>query len=148
MIEIVDARQTHVGPVANGLCDDIKVEYQKIGLRPRAGLRRLFDESSYCKTALLDGKPIAMWGVIGSEMATHGEIWLSLSEMGRMQRKALVRIARREVENLAVLRGMLVATMMCEDARAKRFLQMLGFRQVGDDVSQLGVPITRMVLEA
>jgi len=145
-VEIVDARETHVGPVANNLSAETLETFRKIGIRPRAGLRRLMDDSAYCRAALVDGRPIALWGVMGSDIASSGEAWFSLTEHGRRQRKAIVRHAREELRAMLATKSELFSSILCSDARAKRFAEFLGFECVDQDVTPGGIPFFRGIL--
>lgn len=144
--EVVDASLVHIGPIANNLDADALERYAEIGVRPRAGLRRLLDESAYCRTALLDGKPVAMWGVLGSDLASCGEVWLSITERARGHRMKIVRLARKELRAMMSTKVMLISSVLCNDARGKRFAEFLGFDCTDLDEAPGGIVFFRGIL--
>src|SRR5262245_60918474 len=77
--EICTVRPTHIGPVAADLDEVTTGFFDQIGVRPRRGLRQLISSSSYSRVALLDGRPLALWGLLGTDLATAAEPWLSLT---------------------------------------------------------------------
>ncbi len=144
--EVVDAQLVHVGPVASDLEQATLDTFRTIGVRPRAGLRRLLDVSAYCRAALLDGKPVALWGVMGPELATCGEAWLSITNRARAERKQIVRLARRELRAMLATKVMLVSSVLCNDARGKRFAEFLGFDCSDREEVAGGIPFYRGIL--
>lgn len=63
-VEVVPARATHVGPIASRIRAIDRVECEAMGHSPRAALRSGFLLSDRCYTALVDGRPEAMFGVV------------------------------------------------------------------------------------
>jgi hypothetical protein len=103
----------------------------EMGFNPREGLRRALIASSYCRTALIDGKPAAMWGVIGGLMAHSANVWLVLSDEAVRIPRAVLREAKAELGHIMQDYVVVSATVLPDDAAAIRFALHLGFG--GDD---------------
>ncbi len=130
-IRIEPARAVHVGPVANNLSAEEDARTHRMGLRPRAALRRLVANSPYRRVILADGKPVAIWGVAGSLLASEAELWLVATPAARRIGRRLARLVRPEVDDLAARHPRLRVTMAAEDAAALRFARFAGARMVG-----------------
>jgi hypothetical protein len=100
-----------------------------INTTPRRLIRWLLGQSCYsrARAALLDGDPIALWGLMGTALATTGHIWFSVTTEARARRFTLVREAAREIEGLFQTKLALESLVLADDNRAVRFLQFMGF---------------------
>lgn len=93
MIEIVTARPTHVGPIANRMREIDRLECSAAGHSPKDALRLGLMTSSIVWTALIDGRPEAMFGAVPiSEINGRGAAWLLMTDAAARQRRALVRL--------------------------------------------------------
>jgi hypothetical protein len=126
-LEIVEGRALHVGPVASAIDDLERGTFAAFQVKPRVALREMVRQSAYCRTGLLDGRPVAMWGVTGPAVASGGEVWLALSLAARQRRFLIVRTALREVRAMMAFKHELVSCLFCREARAFRFADFLGF---------------------
>jgi hypothetical protein len=99
-----------------------------VGVDVHAEMVRVFDRSSFRRSAFVDGKLVAMGGVVGSMLAPHGFVWLALAEdFSARHRIAVAREAKRWTGRLTETRTALTALCLLEDAPSWRFLQFLGF---------------------
>lgn len=103
------------------------------GFNPREGLRRAFRASVYARTAMVEGRPIAMWGIAGGILSDGAYVWLVLSDEVRRLPKAIVREARAELALAAGRYRHIAATVLPEDEASLRFALHLGFGGDGDD---------------
>src|SRR5688572_12733619 len=121
MIEIVPARLTHVGPIANRMREIDQLECAIFEHTPREALRNGLIASTVAWTALIDGRPEAMFGASTiSLLDGTGRPWLlmtdeavkhavSLTRLGRIYTAAIHRHYERlenwvHVENAAAIR--------------------------------------------
>ena len=137
---IVPASIRHIRPMAKAMRREAAVALDGFGFNPRAGLRRCFVSSFHCRTALIDGRPVAMWGVVGTLLGDSAYVWLVLSDEIRAMPRAILREAKTELDRAAEDYPRIMATILPEDAASVRFAAHLGFVN-SDDPSADRVPI-------
>ena len=75
--DLVSARLTHVGPIASRIRDMDRIECEALGRSPKDALRGGLRSSLDAYTALADGKPVAMIGVVPVSLINgKGTIWM------------------------------------------------------------------------
>lgn len=135
---IVKASVRHVKPMALNMRPAGYFAMQHYGGDPRRAVFQAFRQSFYCRVALIDDKPVAMWGVAGTLLNDRAEVWLVLShEIGNMP-LAIVREARTELNKVTEDYSYLEATILPEDAASIRFAQFLGFSAGEEDRIPIG----------
>lgn len=131
--EIVKASARHVRPMSKRMRVAGSIAMQNYGENPRSALHRVFVASTYCRTALIDDKPAAMWGVAGNLLSETAFVWLVLAEeTGRMPH-AIVREARSELQRVMDNYSRIMMTVLPDDAPSVRFALHLGFRPMDGD---------------
>jgi hypothetical protein len=131
--EIVAASVRHIRPMSKRLRTAACITLQRFGQDPRRGLHRAFISSNYCRTALIDGRPVAMWGVCGALMSNVASVWLVIAEDIVNLPLAIVREARTELSRVMGNYHELVTTVLPDDEAAVRFALYLGFQGFEDD---------------
>lgn len=126
--EIVDAKPWHCGQ----MCRLLRVEHHRslamIGADVHRELRARFDESSYRKAWLIDGRLAALGGMTGTAMSAHGLIWMALSHDAMRFPLAVVKEARRQIDMMMMVRRELATMILGGDETSRRFAVFLGFR--------------------
>lgn len=135
--DIVPARALHIRPMARQLRAAACITLQGFGLNAREALRRAFIASPYCRTAVADGKPIAMWGVKHTVLGDTGVVWLVLSDAVTKMPVAIVREARIELARVMAQLDEVAITVLPDDEAAVRFAVFLGFHDRDNDDSHL-----------
>jgi len=106
------------------------VECAAVGLTPYGALRQGLEASVHARTAVLDGEPIAMFGIapLGGLLSTTGAIWLLGTEAMRAQRVALMRLPLGYIDG-AFEAGFqhLLNYVHADNVVAVRWLRRLGF---------------------
>ena len=97
------------------------------GRKPRRLLRRYLNLSYDSRTALIDGRPVAMWGYIGSEIGTEAYVWFCLADDVRRLCFRVAYGAIRELNRVMAAKRTINGKVICSDERAKRFARFLGF---------------------
>lgn len=126
----------HVKPLALSLTQTACGTLRAFGLEPRRALFRAFTDSRYSRTALIDGIPVAMWGIIGPALSGNAEVWLALGDKASRYPLSIVRRTKSELADMAERCGILYARIRREDRRAMLFAVTMGFRiseQADDD---------------
>lgn len=126
---VVAASVRHIKPLSMALRAGACATLRDFGADPRQALRRAYVDSFYCRTALIGGVPVAMWGAQGSLLSDHAVVWLALGHDAARHPLAVVRAARRELALMCATRDNLHAVISQDDAGALVFAESLGFRR-------------------
>lgn len=128
MIEVVPARPLHVGPIATRMRDIDRLECMIGGLSPKQALREGLMGSATVWTALVDGRPEAMFGVVPvSTIEGRGCVWLLMTDDAMRHRKALVRLGWRYTQALHRHFPVLENIVHAHNHLAIRWLARLGY---------------------
>lgn len=130
--QVVPASIRHVRPMARQIRAAAAITLQGFGFHPREALRRAFVASHYCRTALMDGKPIAMWGVKGTMLDEIAFVWLVLSDGVTHMPVSVVKEAQRELAKIMRTVDEVAITVLPDDEAAVRFAVYLGFHDRDD----------------
>lgn len=92
MIRLVEAKRGHVAPIARAMREWDRVECAAFGRTPRQALRLGLAASALSATVLMQGRPIAMFGVTPiSVIEGRGCVWfLGTDAVRRFPRELLV----------------------------------------------------------
>lgn len=138
MIEVVPATARHVNRIAKGMAAIDAKECRTMGHSPKEALRLGLRQSTVAGTVMLDGQPIAMFGVVTSSLITGaGRVWLLMTDEARAQSKALVVLGRKITEALHNEFDILHNHVHADNRRAVRWLRFLGY-EVGPVVEIRG----------
>lgn len=134
---VVPSSVRHVKPMSSKLRAAACITLQSFGMSPRPALHRAFVASNYCRTALLDDSPIAMWGVKETILDDTAVVWLVLSDKVTRMPIAIVREARAELAKVMATKREIAITVLPDDEAAIRFAVFLGFHDRDDDDGEL-----------
>lgn len=140
-VEVVPARVTHVGPIASRIRDIDRIECEAMGHSAKHALRQGFMLSDRCWTALVDGRPEAMFGSVTiSALDRRATVWfLGTDEVyrhGRVLRSWGPGLIRRAVDS-SWWAGNLVSSA---NGKAIRLLEAWGFTVEPEEHMVGGVP--------
>jgi hypothetical protein len=125
--EVIEAKEFHCGQILRRLRIEHREAIERVGANAHHELRALFDSSYLRRAWLIDGKLAALGGVSGSIMSHYGFVWVALSSEAMKYPVALVREAKRQIEEIMATKSQLVTTIVGGDDGAKRFAIFLGF---------------------
>lgn len=125
--EIIDAKPWHVGQITRTLRPEQKKLMNFSNNEIHKILTSVYQSSAIKKALIVDGKLLAIWGVIGTLSSFNGFIWMVISEEGERAPVKVARIARKLIEEYSEIYSTLVTTFQIEDLTAKRFLKFVGF---------------------
>jgi hypothetical protein len=135
MIEIVPARFTHVGPIATRIREIDRIECMVFGHSPKEALRNGLMASTIAWTALVDGRPEAMFGASTISLLDNtGRPWMLMTDDAMKHQKALVRLGRIYTDAIHRHYTRLENWVHCDNAAAIRWLSRLGFAVGGVEV--------------
>lgn len=129
---IIDAKPHHCGQMVRLLRIEHQSAIARLGLNSHRELRERFDQSSFRRSWLIDGKLAALGGVTGAKISGHGFLWLAISERARKYPVAIVKEARRQLAEVMLVKRELATTILNGDDAARRLAVFLGFH-VADD---------------
>lgn len=125
----------HYGHVL-ALVEDLRPEdAETVALLGGAAAERYgaaLSRSMYASTALIEGRPVAMWGASVDSFLLPGpaRIWLLIRGDVRRPAHFTARYARRFVDDMQTCYGRLVTTVTWGHAGDRAFIRWLGFRRV------------------
>lgn len=138
MLEIVPARLSHVNYIANRIRDIDRIECSAMGHSPKRALRNGVWFSDKAWTALVDGKPQAMFGVVVCSALTGcGTPWfLGTDEVYRHGRELLM-LGPYFVQQCVDSTPRLENLVSVYNGKALRLLRHWGFT-IEDEVNLVG----------
>lgn len=131
--EVVQASVLHVKPLASCLRPAACITVQMFDLDVRQALRSTVRRATYARTALLDGHPVAMWGMEGPALSDRATAWAAFGEPAVRFPLAIMRRARSELGLMREKAGDLYAFVGRNDERALLFARSLGFEFVNGE---------------
>lgn len=129
---VVPSSILHVKALVRTMRRDAHVTVTGAGYDPRRALHRTMRQSHHCRTALIDGRPVAMWGVVGALLAERASVWLVMAEGVTSMPRSIVREAEAQLAEIRRHYSEIVVTILPEDETALRFAIYLGFRDRHD----------------
>lgn len=131
-IEIVETTAEHVRKLAGNLREGDIHEIEIYGFPTNKALWRSFKGSILRRTALVDDKVAAIWGVGGVPLSETGQPFLMTSvEVEKVSPLKFVRIYQEEVLRMLQLFPRLVNYVDAAYTKAVRLLDIIGF-EIGD----------------
>lgn len=129
--EIVEGKRRHCGAIARLIRAEHRRETEAAGRSVHREIVACFEQSSFCKAWLIDGRLAALGGVMGTLANSTGMVWLALSEEASRYPKAIVEEARRQLAGLMVVKRELQASLFEGDEASIRLALFLRFQVKG-----------------
>lgn len=131
-VELAPASLVHVGPIASRMREADRIECRALGRSPKEALRIGLRTSLNPFTALVDGRPEAMMGVMPvSLLKGEGLVWMLGTDAVYGQGRALLRLGPKVLRVIGGGLPQLGNIVSAENRRAIRFLRYLGFHVGG-----------------
>ena len=122
-INIVDSLPWHVSELKSNLREQDKNEVLGLGVSIQHALWYGYKNSVYRKTALIDGVPVAMFGVCGVLLGSKGLPWLlTSSDVNKVSPLKFARIYQEEVKKMLAIFPVLENLVDAEYTAAIRLL--------------------------
>jgi len=137
-VELVPARLVHVGPIASRMREIDRIEAEAMGRTPKDALRIGLRASLSAFTALGEGKPLAMMGVVSTSLiSSRAAVWFlgrdEVFDHGREMLTIGPKVLGHWLETFEVLENIVAV----QNVRATRMLRKWGF-EIGDAVQAHG----------
>lgn len=129
-VHIVDTTPEHVREIAKSLRPEDRQEIEAFGFPTNKALWRSYKSSILRKTALIDGKVAAIWGVGGTPLGNgEGCPWLMTSPLvEKVSPLRFARVYQEEVLKMLEIFPHLVNYVDSQYTKAIRLLDIIGFR--------------------
>lgn len=135
MIEIVPANFRHVNTIANRMRDIDQLECRIFGHTPKQALREGLSTATIAWTALIDGRPEAMFGAQTISLIDgSGRPWMLMTDVAARHKIALLRLGRIYTDALHRHYGILYNLVHARNETSIRWLARLGFAVGGVEV--------------
>ncbi len=129
LITIMPTLPWHLRELAANLRVEDENEIVAFGFTPSQALWRSYKASLFRKTALIDGKVAAAWGICGKFMGETGAPWLlTTSEVKKVSPLKFTRIYQQEVKEMLKLFPKLENYTIASYTAAIRLLDIVGFK--------------------
>ena len=139
-ITIVDTTPAHIAYMAKAMAEASADTAVKLGLTPKKALWMSYRQSLLCLTALIDGRPVAMWGVAGHMFSDTGSPWLILAPETEDYPFRVAFRYRRELNRFQKMFPCLEEYVEKTNLKAIRLLKLMGFK-----ISKNEIPLGDMV---
>ncbi len=127
-VEIVLSTAAHMRELKDSLREKDRQEIEAFGFSSSKGLWRSYKQGLRNRTAFIDGKVAAMWGVGGVYMGSVGQPWLLTSpEVYKISPLRFARLYQKEVLHMLELFPRLMNYVSADYDEAVRLLSITGF---------------------
>ncbi len=133
-IVIEDTIPAYLRMMADATHKDIADTVIKLGMSPRRALWKSWKNSIFSKTAFINGKIAAIWGLGGSTMDTIGYPWLVLAPCADEYPFKVAFIYKKELMKMQSMYPELEDYVDCKNEKAIRLLEIMGFSLSKDTV--------------
>lgn len=127
-IKIVQTRQSHVDELLQELSTLNGEDAYRFGLDKKEIIYKACKRSIYIKTAILDGKVIAIWGVLGTYLGEVGRPWSLMSPDTEKYPFRFKSFYKHELDKMLQLFPTLVDMVDIKHEKALRMLKIMGFK--------------------
>lgn len=128
LVTIIDSSLSHVRELSRNLQQADQEECLALGIQPNRALYKSFQLGLYRKTALIDSRVAAMWGVVGTPLSMSGQPYLLTSPLvQKISPLKFTRIYKQEVEEMKRLFPVLENFVDARYLAAVRLLELAGF---------------------
>ena len=128
-VKIVPTLPCHVLEIRDNLQDGDNREICGFGITIAKGVWRTYKNSVMCRTALIDGEPVAFWGVAGTSIGLTGIPFLLTSvNVRKISPVRFTRIYQIEAKEMLKIYSRLENYVLADYEEAVRLLDIVGFK--------------------
>lgn len=139
-ITIVDTAPYHLREMAQTMQADSANTAKKMGLTPLKALWSSYRQSLICKSAFIDGKLAAIWGISGSMFGEIGKPWLVLTPETQQHPMRVAFRYKKEINKMLNMFPILEEWVPETNEKSIKMLELMGFKvskntvKIGDEV--------------
>lgn len=127
-ITIEETTPKHLHLMAEAMTDDSADVAKKLGLSPKKALWHSYRKSIICKTAFIDGKIAAIWGIYGILFTDTGCPWLIMTPETQEYPFRVAFRYRKEIDKMQAMFPILEEYVPIENQKSIRMLELMGFK--------------------
>ncbi len=127
ILEIIPTQIEHIELLLNELKKIDKEDAYRFGECPIEILIKAYKKSLYVKTAIIDGKIIAIWGVIGTYLGSLGRPWSIMLPDTEDYPFRVTSFYRQEIDKMLELFPILEDIVDVKHTKILRMLKIMGF---------------------
>ncbi|MDE2233608.1 MAG: hypothetical protein KGJ90_05925 [Patescibacteria group bacterium] len=128
MIEITRTRISHVKELIDNLREDDLKELKAMNITPKKALVLGYKKSIWTKTAIVNGRVAAIWGISGAPLSLVGTPWLLTSKhCESVSSIRFARIYKNQVAEMLKLFPTLENIVDASYTKAVKMLELAGF---------------------
>ena len=136
--EVIEAKRRHCGQMARHLRSEQAEATARLGVHTHRQLVQVFDNSSWRRAWLIDGRLAGLGGVEGPILSSTGVIWLAFTEEACRFPVAMLKESRRQLQEIMKIKRQILTTLFEEDSASQRFAIHLNFETFGDPIEKNG----------
>lgn len=136
-IHIEYSKPWHVRELAETMHQHTAEMPVRLGITPKKALWRSYRKSLWCRTAFINGKIVAMWGIAGELFASVGKPWLILAPAADEHPFRVAFIYRQELKKMQEMFPILEDYVEETNEPAIRLMKLMGFK-IDDEAITLG----------
>lgn len=127
MLEIIPTTPEHIIEVMLELEKLDKETAYRFGMDSYEVLMKVYRSSLFVKTAVMDGKVTAIWGVIGVYLGLEGRPWSIMSPDSEIYKFKFAKIYRKELLEMQKIFPVLIDLVDPQHTKVLRMLKLMGF---------------------
>lgn len=127
-IETVETTPLHLRMMSEAMESASAETAVKMGLTPLKALWSSYRQSIICKSAFIDGKLAAIWGVSGSMFGDTGRVWLVLTPETQQYPFRVAFRYRKEINKMLDMFPILEEYVPEGNEKSIRMLELMGFK--------------------
>lgn len=132
VFHVRDAKVSDCGPMSRILRREQQAECLRRNVNVHRELRSMFQASYFRRAWTIDGHLAGLGGVKASVMSPIGVVWVALSEEAMKYPIAIVKEARKQLDEIMLMQAELTTSVSYNDEAAQRFAVFLGFGAGGE----------------
>jgi hypothetical protein len=138
VFEVIEAKRRHCGAMARRLRSEQAEATARLGVHTHRQLVQVFENSSWRRAWLIDGRLAGLGGVEGPILSATGIIWLAFTADACRYPVAMVKESRRQLQEIMQMKRQIVTTLFAGDSASHRFAIHLNFETFGDPIEKNG----------
>lgn len=141
-ITITNTTPWHLREMAEAMQADSAETAVKMGMTPLKALWSSYRQSVICKSAFIDGKLAAIWGISGNMLSEVGKPWLVLTPETQNYPMRVAFRYKQEINKMLEMFPVLEEWVPEDNEKSIRMLELMGFK-VSKNTVKIGREVFR-----
>jgi len=127
-ITIVETVPVHLRLMASAMSGDCTAVAENMGYTPLKALWQSYRNSLICRTAFIESRIAAIWGISGTIFGDVGHPWLIMTPETQKHPMRVAFRYRKELNNMLNMFPILEEFVPCDNNQSIRLLELMGFK--------------------